>query len=253
MLDWWNRAGISRADLAVRRPDGAMMWHRDIALDRLPLSWARAANVRGSEIYIRPAGVHAWPMVFLDDLPVAMARRIARKYRALVIETSPAGGCHLWISCSRSLCVSERAEAQRWLANRCGADRASTSGEHLGRLAGFKNWKRGGCWVNVRGRESGQSSWDPSTATPLRAPRPNHEGEMTRCVMIRTGTDRSESGQEWGWICGRLESGDDPARLLALLQDRAHARRGADADRYARRTVIQALRKITTIPHSPMV
>lgn len=259
MLDWWNRAGISRADLAVRRPDGAMMWHHDLPLARLPFSWARAANVRGSDIYIRPARDHAWPVAFLDDVTPAMARRIARKYRTLTIQTSPAGGCHLWIMCSRSLSVSERAEAQRWLAARCGADRASTSGEHLGRLAGFKNWKRGGCWVNVIGGFSGRLSWNPSVALQPCVPEPGHgdqeitqrviarvEHEMTHRVIARIGPDTSESGREWGWLCGRLEAGDDPARLLSQLRDRARARRGSDADRYARHTISKALRTIIT-------
>jgi hypothetical protein len=27
MLNWWAKNGIERADLAVRRADGAMLWH----------------------------------------------------------------------------------------------------------------------------------------------------------------------------------------------------------------------------------
>lgn len=245
MLDWWIRAGISHVDMAVRRRDGTMIWHHEIRIDRIPLRWARAENTRGSDIYIRPAAMHAWPVVFLDDVPASEATRIARKYRALPIRTSPAGGCHIWITCSRTLTVSERAVAQRWMANRCGADPASTSGEHLGRLAGFKNWKRGGCWVNTAGTFPGSLAWDPSPSSVAQPTGPtSHDAcRVTSRVMDRTGTDRSESGCEWGWICGRLESGDDPARLVALLRERARSRRGQDAERYARRTVLHAMRK----------
>lgn len=81
-------------------------------------------------------------LVFLDDLEPSLAVAIARKYAALAVATSPHGGCHLWLGCLQSLSESQRAQAHRWLAQRTGADQASTSCEHLGRLAGFKNWKR---------------------------------------------------------------------------------------------------------------
>ena len=55
MLQWWDQAQIKRADLAIRRPDAVMLWQRDVALADLPLSWARAQNLRGADIYIRPA------------------------------------------------------------------------------------------------------------------------------------------------------------------------------------------------------
>jgi hypothetical protein len=66
-----------------------------------------------------------------------------------VVKTSQEGGCHIWLSCTCNLGEWERHQAQRWLAPLAGADIASTSGEHLGRLAGFKSWKRNGTWVNV--------------------------------------------------------------------------------------------------------
>ena len=33
MLAWCGRIGIDRVDLAVWRPSGAMIWHRDLAID----------------------------------------------------------------------------------------------------------------------------------------------------------------------------------------------------------------------------
>ena len=55
MLEWWRSAGVERADLAVHRPDGVMIWHRSRPLLSLPLAWARAENVRSAEVYVRAA------------------------------------------------------------------------------------------------------------------------------------------------------------------------------------------------------
>ena len=145
MLAWWRRVDVGRVDLAVRQPSGAMVWHRDLALDgSLPLPWARAQNVRRGDVYVRPSRHDPWPLIFLDDVPTPRARRVAAKYEALLVETSLAGGCHIWLACRRALAEAGRRDAQRWLAGRLGADPGSVSGEHPGRLAGFKNWKRGG-------------------------------------------------------------------------------------------------------------
>ena len=168
MLAWWREIGIERADLAVRQPSGAMIWHCDLA--SLPLAWARAQNVRRAEVYVRPARGYAWPLVFLDDVETPRARAVARKYDALVVETSPAGGCHIWLACDRQLAESSRCRAQRWLAQRIAADLGSISGEHLGRLAGFKNWKRRGTWVNVLAASLHGQSWDPSVVPSLCRP-----------------------------------------------------------------------------------
>lgn len=250
MLWWWRDAGVGRADLAVRRPDGTMIWHRDRAVGELPLPWIRAENVRRSDVYIRPARGYAWPLVFLDDLPVALGRRVTRKYAALVVMTSVEGGCHLWLRCARALSERERGLAQRYLAGRIAADRASTSGEHLGRLAGFKNWKRGGSWVNVLPGPRSHLAWDPSpalqaaheapgdSAVPVGGPADQVGGRMS-------AHDTSASGREWGWVCGLLQSGHDPSAVLARLVDHARPRRGRDADRYAQLTLRHAISRTT--------
>ena len=125
-----------------------MLWRRDRALEDLPLAWARAENAHGAEIYIRPARGFDWPLVFLDDVAVPVARQGAVDPRRAGRPTSPAGGCHLWLPCDRGLDEAPgcRPSAARGPV-RCG--QGSVSGEHLGRLAGFRNWKRAGCWVNM--------------------------------------------------------------------------------------------------------
>lgn len=239
MLAWWCGIAIDRVDLAVRRPSGAMIWHRDLAIDSLPVKWARAQNVRRAEVYSRPARQYAWPVVFLDDVATPRARAVAEKYDALLVETSPAGGCHIWLACTRSIAEASRRKAQRWLAQRIGADRGSTSGEHLGRLAGFKNWKRSGTWVNVVATSLRGRRWDPSTVPSIAATETSTPPARRR----QTSTDTSPSGREWGWVCGLLESGYSPERVYVRLLERARIRRGSDAPRYARRTLQRALER----------
>jgi hypothetical protein len=241
MLRWWWRVGITIADMAIRRRDGTMVWHYETPLTELPLAWARAENARQAEIYIRPARVHRWPIALLDDLSVATATRIARKYDALVVHTSPQGGCHLWLLCGESLDEHERCRAQRWLAQRVEADQGSISGEHLGRLAGFKNWKRDGVWVNFLDATHRDRPWTPQLVTIDR-----HEPRLPSCAhrFASGGTDSSASGREWGWVCGLLEAGCDPAVVYHRLVETARPRRGRDAERYARRTVARARERV---------
>ena len=248
MLAWWRR-WIHRADLAIRRPSGTMIWVRDRALDCLPLAWARAENSRGADIYARPARGYEWPLLFLDDLTVHIACKAARRYAALAVRTSPAGGCHLWLATSVALDEHQRRACQRHLAKLTGADPASTSGEHLGRLAGLRNHKRHGSWVNVISPATGQlPPWPPpasllADACSCCAPR---HGPARLKPPPRGHGDHSPSGQDWAWTCRQLQHGMDPEQLLPLLIQRCQARRGSDADRYARRTIRAASRHLAT-------
>jgi hypothetical protein len=248
MLGWWRQAGVDSADLAVKRLSGKWIWHRDLPLTALPFAWARAENVRGAEVYIRPARIYAWHILFLDDVPINTAVRVARKYDALVIFTSREGGCHVWLRCSQKLDEEARLSAQRWLAARIDADPASVSGEHLGRLAGFKNWKRGGTWVNAIEATHRGRCWLPAPALSCRQ---NEEDSRVRRPWRQRGRpaprsygDQSESGREWGWVCGRLEAGCHPSTVYKELVERASSRRGTDTRRYAARTINRALRRV---------
>lgn len=251
MLAGWKSARVTRADLALRRSSGAMLWQSNLALEELPLAWARAENAHGAEVYIRPARGLDWPMVFLDDVLPEVAMAAARGHGGLAIQTSPAGGCHLWLPCAQILGEAARHRAQRWLAERMGGDLGSLSGEHLGRLAGFKNWKRGGCWVNVVAFPEDQSTAAEGLILPPDAIAAGKEhaqaltagGSVTLARKSSAG-DCSPSGQEWGWACRMLEAGWDPERVCQELTQQARNRRGPDAERYARRTVDRAVAKI---------
>ena len=249
MLAGWQSARVTRADLALRRSSGAMLWQSNLALEELPLAWARAENAHGAEVYIRPARGLDWPMVFLDDVLPEVAMAAARGHGGLAIQTSPAGGCHLWLPCARNLNEAARHRMQRWLAEGMGGDLGSVSGEHLGRLAGFKNWKRGGCWVNVVAFPEDRTN----APLPLTVPADlmetggdtrQHRPQDNAAKDTRPGGDVSPSGQEWGWVCRMLEAGWDPERVYQSLIQQARSRRGPDVDRYARRTIQRAMAKV---------
>lgn len=248
MLRWWVQAGVDTADMAIRRANGAMAWHRGRSLHDLPLAWARAENVRQADVYIRPARGSSWPLVFLDDVPRFRAIAVGRKYAALIIRTSADGGCHVWLRCAATLAEAARCQAQRWLAARIGADMGSVSGEHLGRLAGFRNWKRGGAWVNVVLASERHPPWEPVVVL----------GDVPHDVAPRSlsharpnvFTDTTPSGKEWGWVCGMLEAGFEPSVVRARLVEHALPRRGSDAARYANQTVTRALRR-HLVPRPP--
>jgi hypothetical protein len=242
MLQWWAATGVDRVDLAVRRASGAMLWQRDSAIATVALAWARAENAQHADIYIRPARGHAWPLVFIDDVAVDHAQALVHDLDALLVATSPAGGCHVWLRCDRALTEDERRHAQRQWVAQLDADPGSISGEHLGRLAGFKNWKRGGCWVNVQAASSGIRPWtvvdDRAALPPPTAPQGTDSAPR----------DITPSGHDWAWVCTLLEHHYDPDLIYRRLVDRARPRRGADAERYAQRTVARARQHVARRP-----
>lgn len=247
MLAAWKGMGVDRADLALRLPDGEMAWQRDRPVENLPLAWPRAANAHGAEVYIRPARGFEWPMVFLDDVAVSLALEAVDRHGGLAIRTSKAGGCHLWIPCNRPLDEAGRCRVQRRLAGRFGADPASVSGEHLGRLAGFRNWKRSGCWVNLlRSLVAPEISLvvPPDLQDVVEGHSSHQAAPGASDPYTRSGRDVSPSGMDWHWVCSRLEAGADPEQVRRDLAASARCRRGQDADRYASRTVESALRKV---------
>ena len=250
MLAGFQAAGVDRVDLAVKHPDGTMLWQRNRPLGDLPLSWLRAANASCAEIYIRPARGFDWPLVFLDDVTVAVAMKAVHRHGGLAVMTSAHGGCHLWLPCGRPLDEAGRCRVQRWLAGKFGADPASISGEHLGRLAGFKNWKRCGCWVNVLGcgMDPGDS-WrgleiPPGILDGKEEPQVCKAGPGGSVPRSGSGRDTSPSGMDWAWVCNMLEAGMDPEVVRRDLIATARGRRGPDTERYAQKTVERALVKV---------
>ena len=250
MLNWFINHGVDHWDLAVRElPSGVWISPATArSLDRAGvekhLPWCRAQNVRGNDVYIRPARGERWAYTMQDDVDPALACRIARRYAALAVRTSAAGGCQVWIAVAQPLTERERLLAQRRLCARVGSDPGSVSGEHWGRLAGLKNHKRGGQWVGVVMATEG-APWDPAPALAA-----ENEGTASFSSPPRGGrvarqdSGRDESAAEWGWTCGALAAGVPPAVVLARLIDHARPRRGRDAERYARLTIRKACARL---------
>ncbi len=256
-LDWFEHHGVDLFDLAVQRPTGTWMQQgRSInraALQQL-LPWCRFENARGANVYIRAHRHRSWSLVFLDDVACADAQSIARAHPALVVETSP-NRCHVWIRTSAGLDEGQRLRCQRHLAalpgvNGCLADPGSISGEHWGRLAGFRNRKPGrDGWVNLLRASRGLPPFQVSdlrlTAEASASFSPTPGG---RVAVASASCDHkpasSASESEWGIVMAKLERGDPAAEVEAWLIENASGRRGSDAPRYARATVAKACRTI---------
>jgi hypothetical protein len=252
LLDWLQSAAVDRFDLAVNRhgptsaADRFIPGQTNLCRDGLihSLGWLRQENTHGASIYFRPTREQEWPLVFLDDVKTNAALSISSKYSAAVVQTSP-GLCHVWLKTARNLNMSERGQVQRWLAPLAKADPGSTSGDHFGRLPGFKNHKpaRLGAWVNLLNSTTGMA-FDPTPALLSSSLFPKG------CVPDLNGTqtcvkgDRDESAAEYGWVMGELRRGVPADAILPRLVEHASPRRGADAHRYAAQTVKKARRAL---------
>lgn len=241
-LDAWRRLDLHRADLAIRTPIGAWCQILNRPLDKLPIAWARARNCQRCDIYIRPARGTPWPYLFLDDLPKSTACRLIATHRGIAIHTSLVGGCQVWLALASSIHEHQRTCFQRTLAKSLGADPASISGEHYGRLAGLRNWKRHGTWISLIATNFQAQPWNSDSCnqpSPITAsasppePRPS-----------RGGPDRSASAREWGWVCAAIEHGLPIDYIRQRLHQQARTRRHHDTDRYVELTLRNATQHI---------
>lgn len=249
MLDSFERFGIDRFDIGVRRNEGTFIFHESQDLDRAGVEkrfkWLKYENRQGSEIYIRPARGHSWNYLFLDDLNLEAAREIAAKHRTMLIQTSAEGGCHAWLCTSRAITEPERYAKQSDLAQHYGADKMSVSGEHWGRFAGFRNHKRGS-WVNWLIT----SDSPPMTVSSISTPTGQQAGgcvihsPSNRTRPISRSIDDSPSGAEWGWVMGFLSATGDAQRAIDRLAEQADARGKSNPRSYAERTVRKAQSKL---------
>lgn len=266
-LTWFEAIGVDRWDVGALRSDDVMLNHYDQSrgdMSRL-IPWARAENANGANVYARPHRRTSWPVLFFDDVPPDVARATVARLDALAVRTSQAGGCHLWIRMDAALTEQERGRYQETLRPYFGADPRSTSGEHYGRLPGFKNMKRGGDWVNVLVSSTAgvlfplaeviaripteEPDEPPAFSQPpqptIQTPGGGRCGSRpfaaSRAAVVTSGVDGSESGREWGYVCGALEHGADPAVIRAGLEERARSRGKRRPEAYAWRTVENAL------------
>jgi RepB DNA-primase from phage plasmid len=133
-----------------RKPAPAKrLWTAELARDRVVRS-LRADNRLGFNVYLWPyAERRNAGYIFLDldhaRPDVLQDMRINGHEPCVVLETSP-GHLQAWVHVSsKPLEPAVATTLGRFLAERYGGDRASTDWRHLGRLAGFSNFKPATC------------------------------------------------------------------------------------------------------------
>lgn len=277
-LDWFESVGVNRWNFSVL--DGGMIGHdrpRDRAEVLKSCGWGWVRNRDSKDVYLRPARGSEWPVVFLDDITLEVGSAIAKKYAALIIETSEKN-CQAWIATSRPLADQERGSVQRHLVSMVGGDPASADGVHFGRAPGFRNRKKGrNDWlVSVVTVTEGQRLdptpyLTPSTVVPLPTGggcaltglRPSAK-EATSPQSSTSSSVSSESEKEYRYCLSRfawaVSRGRDPSAevdyLVGNLADRVADRhkRGigsrAHAIKYATRTVQGAFARFSHMPQS---
>lgn len=250
---WFAQMGIHRFDLQLRQKlvhpqmdRGAWRWLRpslDISAGAYFLkyaSWTRHMNSQESDVYIRPHGEVKHGVIFLDDLPLDQALKVSKKYASCVVCTSE-NNTQVWLATDRPLSKIERKAAQSWMRSIGYTDPGSVSGDHLGRLCGFRSQKRG-CWVNLTTTTLGDR-YSPNIESPLSSPM----GEA--CVsssplpkMQDAEKQKSPSEREFGWAFGALKYGVPLDNVIKHLTSLARGRGKRQPDHYAKRTALGAYR-----------
>lgn len=250
MLSWFERVGIKSLDIHLRVPMRPGVRYEDpdwifitehedtpiASVERDLAGWLRHKNASGSDIYLRPHGRVAQPVIFLDDIEINKALQISKKYSACVIETSP-GNTQVWLATSKQLTSAERKVVQTHLCGIVHSDPRSTSGNHLGRLCGLKSQKHG-CWVNYLFGSDGAPYCPTLTDQSPSLP----HGDLWASRKKSPSLDLSTSAREFGWVLGRLRIGTPRQIVQSDLARQAEERGMRAPDRYAARTIENAIK-----------
>ena len=73
------------------------------------------------------------------------------------------------------------------------------------------------------------------------SPSPEYVIETTEKRYFK---DDSESGKEFGWVCGWLRAGRDPEEAMRRLSAKASERGKKDHEKYAKRSIEKAIREV---------
>jgi len=246
MLDWFIKNGVILFDVHLRIPkireaeyrSADWIWlteHEKISYEDVYMklgNWLRYQNSQGADVFFRPHATVSHPVLFLDDVPIKKAFGVSERYSACVIETS-SGNTQIWMLADRNLSKDERKNAQTYLSKLGYSDPGSVSGNHLGRLCGFKSQKRK-CWVNLV-RASSRSRYHPiikNTSLPL--------GGLCASENILKKAHSSPSEREFGWVLGRLRSGVPLNRIEEDLLQASRQRGKRNPKVYTERTLKNA-------------
>lgn len=240
-LNWFAHIGVRSFDVHVRRyPNKVRMkesWvtcHEGIDGKRVIelWKWMRYENSHDADIYIRPHGPEDHPVIFLDDLCVERAQKIAHTYSSAVIQTSH-DNTQVWVKTASPLSLSQRKQVQSELSSLGHADSGSTSGDHLGRLCGLFSHKRK-TWVNAI-YFSTPHAYQPS----LQAPTSPHRGRGA-CALKRGADNKSPSETDFGWAIGMYKSGATYEEVRLAICESARSRGKRNPENYATLTAKKA-------------
>lgn len=285
---------IDRTTIAVKRQLSAMNAplyelgifdrHHDKMLPRTwcadeilaAIGWLKAMNIKGNDIYIRPAG--SLGLVFFDDLGRGTIDKMteAGLAPAVLIESSPSN-YQGWIRVSNSPLPEALATAAcKVIAQEYGGDVDSADWRHYGRLAGFTNRKpahvqRDGKYPFVLLSESGGKLADNRMALLGRASQelakreaereerrkalaaPPKGGETGTAITIyrgsverlveRYGASLDRSRMDWMIVTDLAQRGFAREQIEAAMYECSLAldTRQSRADRYIQTTLDNAL------------
>jgi|GEM_PF-4400736 len=277
-----------RLDVAVALPSGAWLrpdaqstrWTRLGGLDKAALGrtagelWSRALR-GGAGIHWRPAAdaAAAWRYALLDDLNEVTAQGVARRYRAVLIRTSP-GSVQAVLPLARAVTPQEQYKLQsalvaRLLASGRNADRGATGQGQFARMPGFPHPGHDRFVVELLQGGQTETLLDPDAiltddvpplpaaalcgeAVPVRAPRgpqaPRSGARGKGAGSVRPVVAQSASERDFKEACDSVRRGDDPAiAITAIAVDalaRGKRRTEAEARAYAERTYAAALARV---------
>ncbi len=253
LIEWFRHIVVKDLEFQSLRRD--KLTGRGVSGRLINLSDAKALNSAGEDIFIRPSRGVNQPIIMLDDLNKNQIQRISSIWKSAVVETSSENH-QIWIATNRRITESERKNVQRMLITTYGGDIGSVSGEHWGRAPGFINRKleRNNYLAKlISADRTGKLLHVDSVLEQLAVldmkSKLNHidkksEFNHKHFTNISNNKSDDESSNEFGWCCGALRSGMSLVDVESLLIERSSERRGADAVRYAQRTIAAALKLV---------
>lgn len=254
---WFAEMGIHHFDVQLREPipstdhaPASWRWLKPSlgistgAFFLKYFSWVKFMNAKGGDIYIRPHGDSEHAVIFLDDLPMAKALQVSRKYAACVVCTSN-DNTQVWLATDKILSKSERKDAQVWMKGVGYTDPGSISGDHLGRLCGVRSQKRQ-CWVNLVATTLGDK-YSPSAVPLMETVSPPLLGGARVSSSSPPQTDdrpkgalpqkpQSQSERDFGWAMGAMRNGMLYSDVIDALTASAKKRKKVNPVGYAQRT-----------------
>jgi hypothetical protein len=247
-LDWFEESSVSRYDVhlwchndeASQRKEHWVTCHEGVRRQEILelWKWLRYMNAHKSDVYIRPHRFDRQSVIFLDDLDLQKAHRVAQKYSCCVLETSP-NNTQVWMRTTHALTREERKFEQSYLSNMGHSDKGSISGDHFGRLAGVVSHKRK-CWVNMK-YFSTPRSYEPTQ----KVPHPSHGGGGACASPHQNHVSNSE--REFGWAVGMLRNGTSHQEVLAKVLQAARLRNKRNAESYASMTIKKAVMAVNDL------